>query len=98
MPVIYGEGKANTIRRLRKEIAEVKDRDYALNYQLSDEEKKCRQLFRLTLDDKDGTYEWFKDGVKDRVESTCEWFLIHETDRARRKPGKLLVSADPGCR
>lgn len=76
MPLIYGEGKANPIRRLRKEVAEVDDRNYALNYQLSGKEEKCRQLFRLALMTKMGHTNGIRDRVKDRAESICEWFLI----------------------
>lgn len=66
---------------------------------LSEKEKKCLQLFRLTNTSKDATYEWYKDRVEDRVEGTCEWFLNHGNFRTwlDQDSGPLLVSADPGC-
>ncbi|OAQ62928.1 ankyrin repeat domain-containing protein [Pochonia chlamydosporia 170] len=66
---------------------------------LSEEERKCHQLFRLTTGSKDATYEWYKDRVEDRVEDTCLWFLHHEHFQQwlKQDSGPLLVSADPGC-
>ncbi|KAH7176168.1 nucleoside phosphorylase domain-containing protein, partial [Dactylonectria macrodidyma] len=63
------------------------------------EEQKCHQLFRLTTDSSDATYEWYKDRVEDRVEGTCQWFLKHDNFQKwlKQDSGPLLVSADPGC-
>ncbi|KAL6406253.1 Ankyrin repeat domain-containing protein 50 [Ilyonectria robusta] len=63
------------------------------------EEQKCHQLFRLTTDGSDATYEWYKDRVEDRVEGTCQWFLKHDNFQKwlKQDSGPLLVSADPGC-
>jgi hypothetical protein len=44
----------------------------------SEDEEKCHKLFRLTKDNKDETYEWYKNRVEDRVGGTCQWFLNHE--------------------
>ena len=65
----------------------------------SQDEEKCHQLFRLTKDNKDETYEWYKNRVEDRVEGTCQWFLNHEHFQKwlEQDSGPLLVSADPGC-
>jgi ankyrin repeat protein len=69
------------------------------HHTLSKEEKQCHQLFRLTMANKDVTYEWYKDRVEERVKGTCEWFLSHEYFRTwlGQASGPLLVSADPGC-
>ncbi|KAJ8105734.1 hypothetical protein ONZ43_g7305 [Nemania bipapillata] len=66
---------------------------------LSDKQKECLQLFRLTDPSRDATYEWYKDRVQDRVHGTCEWFLKHENFQKwlNQDSGPLLVSADPGC-
>ncbi|KAH8778226.1 hypothetical protein F5882DRAFT_298010, partial [Hyaloscypha sp. PMI_1271] len=66
---------------------------------LSSDERTCLQLFRLTKDEKDETYEWYKNRVEDRVEGTCQWFLQHDNFKnwLRQDSGPLLVSADPGC-
>ncbi|RYP75956.1 hypothetical protein DL771_002028 [Monosporascus sp. 5C6A] len=73
---------------------------------MSDKEKECHQLFRLTKNNKtthdlygDATYEWYKGRVEDRVEGTCQWFLSHKHFRTwlEQDSGPLLVSADPGC-
>jgi ankyrin repeat protein len=66
---------------------------------LSKDERKTLQLFRLTKDEKDETYEWYKNRVEDRVEGTCQWFLQHDNFKnwLRQDSGPLLVSADPGC-
>ncbi|KAM3149290.1 hypothetical protein ABEW05_010451 [Botrytis cinerea] len=63
------------------------------------EEEKCHQVFRLTKDNKDESYEWYKNRVEDRVEGTCQWFLNHEHFKAwlKQDSGPLLVTADPGC-
>lgn len=63
------------------------------------DEGKCYQLFRLTNDSKDVTYEWYKNRVEDRLEGTCQWFLNHEHFQKwlEEDLGPLLVSADPGC-
>ena len=65
----------------------------------SNEEAKCRQLFRLTSGTKDTTYEWYKARVVKRVEGTCQWFLNHPNFKTwlAQDSGLLLVSADPGC-
>jgi hypothetical protein len=67
--------------------------------ELSDRQKECLQLFRLTKSTQDTTYEWYKDRVEDRVEGTCEWFLHHAhfQEWLQQVSGPLLVSADPGC-
>ncbi|KAK1772870.1 hypothetical protein QBC33DRAFT_522720 [Phialemonium atrogriseum] len=66
---------------------------------LSDEEKKCHQLFRLTTGKNNTTYEWYKSRVEARIEGTCQWFLNHENFQTwlKQDSGPLLVSADPGC-
>lgn len=66
---------------------------------LSKEEKECHQVFRLTSDGKDATYEWYKDRVEERAENTCLWFLQHEKFQKwmNQEAGPLLVTADPGC-
>lgn len=50
----------------------------AVKQKLSDRQKECLQLFRLTKSTEDATYEWYKDRVEDRVEGTCMWFLEHD--------------------
>jgi len=79
-------------KRLEMQEDEVKQR-------LSDKQKECLQLFRLTKSTKDATYEWYKDRVEDRVEGTCIWFLEHDyfQEWLKQESGPLLVSADPGC-
>src|SRR5882757_5848186 len=66
---------------------------------LSDKQKECLQLFRLTKSTEDATYEWYKDRVEDRVQDTCIWFLEHDNFQKwlKQESGPLLVSADPGC-
>ncbi|EWZ97076.1 hypothetical protein FOWG_04277 [Fusarium oxysporum f. sp. lycopersici MN25] len=66
---------------------------------LSKEEQECHQIFRLTTDSKDNTYEWYKDRVTERVEHTCVWFLEHDRFQLwlKQDSGPLIVSADPGC-
>ena len=73
--------------------------DDAVQQKLSDRQKECLQLFRLTKSNQDATYEWYKDRVEDRVEGTCEWFLQHPhfQEWLQKISGPLLVSADPGC-
>ncbi|TEY39703.1 hypothetical protein BOTCAL_0453g00070 [Botryotinia calthae] len=63
------------------------------------DEEKCHQIFRLTKDNKDESYEWYKHRVEDRVEGTCQWFLNHEHFKTwlKQDSGPLLVTADPGC-
>ncbi|KAK3324517.1 hypothetical protein B0T19DRAFT_486672 [Cercophora scortea] len=63
------------------------------------ERYQCHQLFRLTADNKDATYEWYKNRVEDRAEGTCRWFLEHRNFKRwlEQDSGPLLVSADPGC-
>lgn len=64
-----------------------------------EKEATCLQLFRLTNNDRDATYEWYKDRVEKRVENTCQWFLQHKHFQTwlKQNSGPLLVSADPGC-
>ncbi|KAF2181465.1 purine and uridine phosphorylase [Zopfia rhizophila CBS 207.26] len=71
----------------------------AVKQKLSDKQKECLQLFRLTKSTEDTTYEWFKDRVEDRVQGTCMWFLEHDhfQEWLKQESGPLLVSADPGC-
>ncbi|KAL1892390.1 hypothetical protein Sste5346_007128 [Sporothrix stenoceras] len=71
----------------------------AVRQKLSDEQKKCLQLFCLTRNDNDATYEWYKDRVEDRIQGTCQWFLQHNHFQRwlAQESGPLLVSADPGC-
>ncbi|KAK0761672.1 LOW QUALITY PROTEIN: hypothetical protein N5P37_005654, partial [Trichoderma harzianum] len=57
--------------QLKSQKALVKER-------LSEKEQECHQLFRLTSNSKDTTYEWYKDRVEERVKDTCLWFLKHE--------------------
>ncbi|RYP80672.1 hypothetical protein DL769_002354 [Monosporascus sp. CRB-8-3] len=90
--------------RVDKELPQLhKD---AAKQAMSDKEKECHQLFRLTRNNntthelyEDATYEWYKNCVEDRVEGTCQWFLSHEHFRTwlAQDSGPLLVSADPGC-
>ncbi|KAH7111571.1 ankyrin repeat-containing domain protein [Dactylonectria macrodidyma] len=64
-----------------------------------EEEQKCHQLFRLTTDGSDATYEWYKGRVEERVEGTCLWLLKHKHFQSwlEQESGPLLVTADPGC-
>lgn len=66
---------------------------------LVQEQEKCIQLFYLTNNDRDATYDWYKARVEARVGGTCEWFLNHENFQRwlEEESGPLLVSADPGC-
>jgi ankyrin repeat protein len=66
---------------------------------MSDRQKRCLHLFRLTKSTEDVTYEWYKNRVEERVEGTCKWFLRHAhfQEWAKQDSGPLLVSADPGC-
>lgn len=66
---------------------------------LTENEQKCHQMFRLTVDSRDVTYEWYKERVENRVEDTCLWFLQHERYQTwlRQESGPLLISTDPGC-
>jgi ankyrin repeat protein len=66
---------------------------------MSDRQRSCLHLFRLTKSTEDATYEWYKDRVEERVEGTCMWFLQHANfqEWVKRDSGPLLVSADPGC-
>lgn len=68
-------------------------------HELSKEEQECHQIFRLTNNNEDATYEWFKDRVEERVEQTCLWFLQHDYFQSwlQEESGPLLVTADPGC-
>ncbi|KAF1926121.1 uncharacterized protein M421DRAFT_68272 [Didymella exigua CBS 183.55] len=67
--------------------------------ELSNRQKECLQLFRLTNSTQDTTYEWYKGRIEDRVEGTCEWFLqhVHFREWLQQVSRPLLVSADPGC-
>ncbi|EXM13343.1 hypothetical protein FOTG_18201 [Fusarium oxysporum f. sp. vasinfectum 25433] len=66
---------------------------------LFEEQQRCHQLFRLTTNNNDATYEWYKGRVEERVEGTCMWFLKHDHFQTwlNQESGPLLVSADPGC-
>ncbi|KAL6690214.1 hypothetical protein J3F84DRAFT_405362 [Trichoderma pleuroticola] len=72
--------------------------DFA-NERLSEKERECHQLFRLTSSSKDATYKWYKTRVEERVKDTCLWFLNHKHYREwlQQESGPLLVTADPGC-
>ncbi|RFU78635.1 ankyrin repeat-containing [Trichoderma arundinaceum] len=74
----------------------LKDRE---KERLSQTEQTCHQLFRLTANDKDATYEWYKDRVQERIEGTCMWLLNHESFQwwLQQESGPLVVTADPGC-
>jgi hypothetical protein len=67
--------------------------------ELSDRQRECLHLFRLTKSTEDATYEWYKNRVEERVEGTCKWFLQHAhfQEWIKQDSGPLLVSADPGC-
>ena len=67
--------------------------------ELSDRQRECLHLFRLTKSTEDATYEWYKNRVEERVEGTCMWFLQHANfqEWVKQDSGPLLVSADPGC-
>ncbi|EPE06410.1 ankyrin repeat protein [Ophiostoma piceae UAMH 11346] len=62
-------------------------------------QKKCLQLFCATKNEKDVTYDWYKDRVKVRVKGTCQWLVQHDHFKRwlAQESGPLLVSADPGC-
>ncbi|KAK1775474.1 putative ankyrin repeat protein [Copromyces sp. CBS 386.78] len=66
---------------------------------VTEKEKECLQLFRLTKNSKDVTYEWYKSRVEDRVANTCKWVLQHQNFQTwlAAESGPLLISADPGC-
>ncbi|KAI4149545.1 MAG: hypothetical protein LQ340_004584, partial [Diploschistes diacapsis] len=67
---------------------------------MTSQEQECHQLFRLVNDEKqEGSYEWYKNRVDDRVEGTCEWLLEHQNYSAwkNQTSGPLLITADPGC-
>ncbi|GKU11177.1 unnamed protein product, partial [Fusarium langsethiae] len=78
--------------QLRTQKDEAKER-------LSKEQQECHQLFRLTDNSNDVTYEWYKDRVEERVKGTGMWFLEHDRFQTwlNQESGPLLVSADPGC-
>jgi hypothetical protein len=67
--------------------------------ELSNQQRECLHLFRLTKSTEDATYEWYKNRVEERVEGTCKWFLQHANfqEWVKQDSGPLLVSADPGC-
>ncbi|KAE8332940.1 hypothetical protein BDV39DRAFT_199944 [Aspergillus sergii] len=66
---------------------------------LSDDERKCRQLFWLASNDMESSYESYKSGVPDRLEGTGEWLLEqpHFHQWLEDDKGLLIVSADSGC-
>ncbi|KAK3484934.1 uncharacterized protein B0T23DRAFT_52318 [Neurospora hispaniola] len=66
---------------------------------LKEQEKKCLRLFRLTDNQRDVTYEWYKSRVEERVQGTCVWAVEHKNfqDWLELKSGPLLITADPGC-
>jgi ankyrin repeat protein len=66
---------------------------------LSEDERKCHQMFRLVKDENSNPYEWHKDRVEERVEGTCQWFLGQSDFEKwlQAESGLLTVSADPGC-
>ncbi|KUL86942.1 hypothetical protein ZTR_05311 [Talaromyces verruculosus] len=66
---------------------------------LSQDERKCHQMFRLVKDENSNPYEWYKDRVEERVEGTCQWFLGQPPFEKwlQAESGLLTVSADPGC-
>ncbi|KAF3402933.1 hypothetical protein DPV78_003809 [Talaromyces pinophilus] len=66
---------------------------------LSEDERKCHQMFRLVKDENSNPYEWYKDRVEERVEGTCQWFLGQPDFEKwlQAESGLLTVSADPGC-
>ncbi|KAF3056049.1 putative ankyrin repeat protein [Trichoderma lentiforme] len=97
-----------SIAQTHREIAEehrditrkqLKAQEALAHERLSERERECHRLFRLTSNDKDATYEWYKDRVEERVEDTCLWFLNHENyqEWLHQESGPLLVTADPGC-
>ncbi|KAJ5113811.1 hypothetical protein N7456_002345 [Penicillium angulare] len=71
----------------------------AATQSLTKKQERCLQLFRLTKELKDITYEWFKDRVESRVIGTCQWLTEHEDFQRwlNQESGPLLISADPGC-
>ncbi|KAH7118969.1 hypothetical protein B0J11DRAFT_492734 [Dendryphion nanum] len=71
----------------------------AAQQKISEKYRECVQLLRLAKSTEDGTYEWYKDRVEDRVEGTCKWFLRHShfQNWLKQSSGPLLVTADPGC-
>ncbi|KAL6786279.1 hypothetical protein J3E68DRAFT_447379 [Trichoderma sp. SZMC 28012] len=96
------------IAKTHREIAEehrditrkqLKAQEALADARLSERERECHRLFRLTSNDKDATYEWYKNRVEERVEDTCLWFLNHENyqEWLHQESGPLLVTADPGC-
>lgn len=71
----------------------------AAENKLKEKEKECLRLFRLTDNQRDVTYEWYKSRVEERVQGTCVWAVEHENfqDWLELKSGPLLITADPGC-
>ncbi|KAJ1328888.1 ankyrin repeat domain-containing protein 50 [Microdochium nivale] len=71
----------------------------SLSKKEQEERRECHQLFRLTTDRRDATYEWYKGRVEERIRGTCQWFLEHEHFQTwlKQEYGPLLVTADPGC-
>ncbi|KAI6088712.1 hypothetical protein F4821DRAFT_232825 [Hypoxylon rubiginosum] len=67
--------------------------------QLTEKQQKCLQLFRLTSNTNDATYEWYKGRVENRIEGTCVWLLEHADFQKWLdiESGVLLITADPGC-
>lgn len=88
MPLIYGEGRENALRRLEEEISKKYQPYMARNA------AECLQTF------KNSRYEQHKSIIRDRAEGTCRWVLEHPyynrwNESAHRD--LLWISADPGC-
>ncbi|KAM5430041.1 hypothetical protein McanMca71_007477 [Microsporum canis] len=69
-------------------------------YETSSQQREIyHQLFRLANNSTDGSYEWYKDRIEERVEGTCNWLLDQAAfkDWTRRDSGLLMITADPGC-
>ncbi|KAJ5173233.1 hypothetical protein N7492_005826 [Penicillium capsulatum] len=104
IPVTRDEGERKAVDALSESHRDTVQQNLALQerkaqQELSEEQKECLQMFRLTQSGKDATYEWYKDRVDKRVEGTCEWFIRHDNFQRwlKKDSGVLLVSADPGC-
>ncbi|KAH7111518.1 hypothetical protein B0J13DRAFT_461972, partial [Dactylonectria estremocensis] len=106
--ILYAQSKHLDVAKRHHEVAEENcdltkeqlqaQKDLAKE-RLSKDKQKCHQLFRLTTDSSDATYEWYKGRVEERVEDTCQWFLKHKHFQSwlKQESGPLLVTADPGC-
>ncbi|KAK3385847.1 hypothetical protein B0H63DRAFT_188229 [Podospora didyma] len=86
-----------SLNKTSKEYLSVMEKN--LDLKEAERREKVLQMFRLTDNRKDATYEWYKDRVEDRVEGTCQWFLGHQNFKTwlGQDSGPLLISADPGC-